>query len=726
MLFRSVTIDGSGNATVVSPRLEGTTTPPDGPNPGNVIGPDVNGDYYKTTDTPNVYEVVDEFGDSKNPEKFVFDTDKDGDPTSGGNLIVKPNDGKWYTENPSGIYREIDANGHPKSDNTGIWVGKDGQFGTTDDKPASKKSDGKWYADMGQNIYYDVDGPNRGELVGGGWDYNPVTSPVLKIFEKNGTYYVGPKQDGDGYNYYYGDADGGNGLVESSEANTSADDVIWYMGLDGNMTTTKPQYMPEGVIKVGDDFWQLIPEAGNGTDIYGKVTVSSDGRVATPVLENGKKLIVDQSTAIPTDKPTTADTRWFDVNDLPNNTVNPGNYDSNHDGYLNPTEYANYQHGIDTAGTTTRPDLYDAGFLVVAYADAAGEITGWNGAGYDNAAYALVVTENAISGGSSTRANLQNRIDKWFYEQCPADIRDAVAGVKFSTDSTSTVTTATGISIIDPGGAPQAFALSAAEAAKWTNRVFSSRTWTRSYYVNAYSWFVMPTNSAIQYDATSGVADIRPAMWVKLTSPSYAVNALAVGASAYDSNSDGNLNATEYMNYQAGITAAGKMTVSAIHKAGFKVVAYADSNGGIIGWNGNGFGGAKYALILSDTAVSGADSTRALMQSRINTWFENDCPANIRAATARVIFANESTSTVVNATGISKVDAGGDIMAFALSSQEANNCVWSTRAFATKTWTRSYYVSGYSWFTMPITSAIQYDATGGTAAMRPAVWVEIG
>ena len=340
------------------------------PVPGGIKGPDVNGDYYKPTDTPNIYEVVsDDQGTPKIPAKFVFDTDKNGNPLDGGNLVVKPGgDGKWYTENPSGIYREIDANGHPKSDTVGIWVGDDGIFGNGDDKPATKKSDGKWYADMGQNIYYDVDGPNRGKLVGGGWDYNPVTNPVFPIVEINGTYYVGPMQDGEGVDYYYGDpATGGNGLIESSAANISADDVIWYVGLDGNMTTTKPATpLPAGVIENADGFWKLIPGVGDGDNIYVKVTVS--GSTATPVTDiDGIKIIVDKYSKSPGNAPTLADDRWYDVNDLDDSDVDPADYDGNSDGYLNPTEYVAYMNGIAAKAITngmpiaTNGRLLDAG-----------------------------------------------------------------------------------------------------------------------------------------------------------------------------------------------------------------------------------------------------------------------------------------------------------------------------------------------------------------------------
>ena len=726
-----VTARGVGTATITATAVGGMSTSCTvyvTAAPVQVLGPDVNGDYYKPTGTPNVYEVVvDSAGTSQQPDqKHVFDTDVNGNPLDGGNLVVKPKGNAWYTENPNGIYREINANGHPTSDTAGIWVGLDGKFGTTDDKPASRKSDNNWYADMGQNIFHDVTGPNKGKLVGGGWDNNPATNPVFPIFEKIGTgiYYVGPMKDNDGYDYYYGDPIGGNGTVDSDTAGLQKDDVVWYIGLDGSMTTTRPQYMPEGVIKVGDDFWQQIPGVGGG-NIYGKVTVSPDGRTATPVLENGNKLIVDQSTAAPADKPTTADTRWFDVSDLSSSMVNPGNYDTNSDGYLNPAEYANYLNGIATAGTTTRSDLYDAGFLVVAYANANGTVTGWNGAGYENAAYALVITENAISGGASTRAAMQDRIDKWFNEQCPDNIRDAATGVIFAKDTISMSASATGMSVINPGGPSMAFALSAAEASMWTNRIFTDKTWTRSFYNSGAVWVVNAVNSAIVGENSGGTSFIRPAMWIKLTPRSYAVNDLAIGAASYDLNGDGLLNPAEYASYQAGITAAGKLTVDAIYEEGFRVVAYADNTGKILGWNGDKLGGAKYALIISNTAIEGGAVVRTQMQSKINTWFANTCPASIKNAAARVIFASEVVSMNASQTGMSKVDAGGDVMAFALSSAELSNYLTGGRIFAHKTWTRSTYNSGAVWVVNP-NGDIAGENNGGSSYIRPAVWVEIG
>ena len=715
----TVILNDNGTITVTpTPLVPGETTPP-----GGLLGPDVNGDWYKPTDTPNIYEIVDEDGTSKDPEKFIFDTDKDGNPLTGGNLVVKPDGGKWYTENPKDIYREIDANGHPKSENAGIWVGNDGKFGTPDDKPASKKSDGNWYADMGQNIFHDVDGPNKGKLVGGGWDYNPVSAPVLPIFEKNGTYYVGPMQDNDGYDYYFGDAADGNGLVESSASNTSADDVIWYLGLDGNMTTEKPQYMPDGVIKVGDDFWQLLPDAGNGTDIYGKVTVSPDGKLATPILENGKKLIVDQASKAPTNQPTLADDRWFDVNDLSSNIVNPNSYDSNGDGYLNPTEYANYLNGIDTAGSVTLQEISKAGFQVIAHSNEKGEITGWGGQGFSGASYALVLWNDTLPCGQVKAELVQHKINDWFEEHCPSAIKSAATGAVFSTEATngSTNVGSTGISVGGPGGSVMAFPLSATEAHNAANIRSTGRIWTRSIYNSGNQWFVS-TTGVISPDYASGSAYVRPALWVKIVVDDYAISNLGYGASSYDSNSDGRLNATEYANYQAGLTANGKLTIDAISEAGFQIVAYANNSSVVTGWSGAGFGGARYALIIANDAIA-SNAPSGQVQSKLNTWFYNTCPENIRDAVTGSIFQTENGSTNAASTGLSTGGPGGSPTPFLLSAAEVLK--WGNRMSDGRIWTRSIYNSGNQWF-VSSQGYLSPDYSSGSALVRPALWVQVG
>ena len=208
------------------------------------IGPDINDDYYVPTETPNIFEVVDEDGNSQDPPKFVFDRDKDTNPLTGGKTVVEQGeDGKWYTENPKDIYREINENGAPKSTDEGIWVGEDGIFGNEDDKPADKIGS-EWFADMSQNIFTAVTGDKKGELMGGGGDKNPTTNPAQPVHYDAtlDQYFIGPIHDNsDNTFYYYGDAAvGGNGMVDSESDYRQFSDQVWYKDSEGNMTTEKP------------------------------------------------------------------------------------------------------------------------------------------------------------------------------------------------------------------------------------------------------------------------------------------------------------------------------------------------------------------------------------------------------------------------------------------------------------------------------------------------------
>jgi Bacterial surface proteins containing Ig-like domains len=212
----------------------GGTTNPGAPD----FGPDDDGNYHKKTENPNIYEVVDGNGDPVVPPKYILDVDKDGNPTTGGSLpVVKGDpDGKWYTEQPEGIYHEVDGSGNYNA-NTGKTVGEDGKIGSSDDKAVTKYGD-NWYEGKGKNVFEAVTGPNKGKLVGGGSDGNPDTLPVMPIVEKEGKYLIGPMTDGDGIPYYYGDP--GTGNLDSESNGLKGNDVILYVGNDGNLTQTKP------------------------------------------------------------------------------------------------------------------------------------------------------------------------------------------------------------------------------------------------------------------------------------------------------------------------------------------------------------------------------------------------------------------------------------------------------------------------------------------------------
>ena len=691
---------------------------------GELLGPDGNGDWFKPVGQPgNVYEVVDEHGNSETPKKYVLDEGKDGDPTDGGCIPLVKDGDDFYVEQPDNIFHKVDNNGDYNS-NKGIWGGEDGQLGGGDDEDAAKFS-GAWYADLGQNIFKSVTGQTSGALVGGGSDKNPVSKPATPVYQNpnNGKYYIGPITDSsDGSSFYYGDAaEDGNGLVDSESDYCQYTDEVWYLD-EGNMTTVKPEYLPAGVVIDGEgNFWKLIPGIGDGDNIYGLVTLSADNQTTTPVTDNdGVKVIVDMKSAAPTNKPTWADDRWFAVNDL---AANAGTYDSNSDGYLNPAEYVNYHNSLANVGNTTVNDITRSGFQIVAYANSSGEITGWNGAGFTDSRYALIVSSQIVP--STVFGLNQSKIDEWLKTNCPEDIRTAIAGVVFTDDKVINAAASTGISRPGEGGTRMAFALSAAEVTKWSNRASAQTIWTRSLVSPGVAWGVSPDGTILNNISASMYSyGTRPAMWVKLTSDiSYKVDELGIDAVDYDTNRDGYLSPSEYVNYQRGVANNGNTNVDEISANGFRIVAYADRAGKVTGWNGDGFAKAQYALIVSKD-IEGSTGVFATVQGRLNAWFNNTCPENIRNAAAGVIYSNEKANGNAAQTGVSSVGPGGTITAFPLSAAEAAN--WTTRRSTQINWTRSLASAGVAW-------AIQGDGTmvsNVSASMYahhvlPALWVKV-
>ena len=258
------------------------------------------GNYYKPVgNPPNVFEEVDENGNSKsNPPKFVYNPNgKPGNGNDrpaisdgkGGFLVEDPegsniwkkvgNDGKlvnhpviwggkdrnpnssdarpafpdgkggYLVEDPIGsnIWKGIDENGNLVQE-PAIWGGPDGQPGGGDDKPVVKFGDGYW-VHAGQNVWQKVDKLELGPLTGGGPDENPTTNGVLEIVDNranDGKFYVGPMgPDEDGNLFFFGDPKNGNGKLESDAAQAHGDDVTYYLDSNGNMTTTKPAKQPE-------------------------------------------------------------------------------------------------------------------------------------------------------------------------------------------------------------------------------------------------------------------------------------------------------------------------------------------------------------------------------------------------------------------------------------------------------------------------------------------------
>jgi len=210
--------------------------------PGDVIGPDSSGNYYKVLgEPPNVYEVVDEDGNSRTPPSYVYN--EDGDPVNGYNRDAILKDGAFYVEDPedSNIWKQVYPDGNLK-DTPAIWGGPDGLFGTSDDKTAELFDDKNYWVHIGQNVWQKVDGKESGELTGGGPAKNPAVSPATPIFKHDGIYYIGPLGTAPD-DYYIGDGPGGNGLLDSTEDALTGDDVIYYL-VNGQMNTQKTVMPP--------------------------------------------------------------------------------------------------------------------------------------------------------------------------------------------------------------------------------------------------------------------------------------------------------------------------------------------------------------------------------------------------------------------------------------------------------------------------------------------------
>ena len=197
------------------------------------------GNWYKPVgQPPNVYEKVDEDGNSlTEPPEYVYNPD--GQPGNGNDQEALKDDNKYYVEDPENIWTPVGPDGNLNEEGA-IWGGPNGKPGGGDDKPVGNFGGNHWVS-MGQNVWKEVLGPfTLGELTGGGPDGDPSTDPVTPIYEdSNGKYYVGPFNDGDG-DYYYGDPVGGNGTLDSTADGLEKDDVIYYKDSNGNMTTTKP------------------------------------------------------------------------------------------------------------------------------------------------------------------------------------------------------------------------------------------------------------------------------------------------------------------------------------------------------------------------------------------------------------------------------------------------------------------------------------------------------
>jgi len=245
---------------------------------GDIIKGDDGKWYRRLGRPPNVYEVLDDDGNSKYPPEYIYNDE--GKPGNGKDRPVRgPRNGIFYVEDPEGsnIYKPIDGDGNI-SDEDAIWGGPDKEFGTDDDLTAVKNEDtGKWYAYFGQNVYQEIDtvvgSPTRGLLIGtpfgagedgipgGDQDLRPIfpapTAEGLKPYG-DGKYYAGPFESSQYGVYWIGDKpwyDGGDGELSTTgksndtylDTDIADTDQRWYMDANGNMVRDRVNYNVTGV-----------------------------------------------------------------------------------------------------------------------------------------------------------------------------------------------------------------------------------------------------------------------------------------------------------------------------------------------------------------------------------------------------------------------------------------------------------------------------------------------
>ena len=252
----------------------------------NVLGPDKDGNYYKPVGDPaNVFEAVDEDGNSKLPPEYIYNPD--GDPVNkpDKNRPSYPINGSYYVEDPEGsnIYKAVCGSGTLK-DKTAIWGGPDGMLGGGDDESVKKYGNDYWIH-IGQNIWQKVDKnkPTQMDptLIGGGPDDDPATDPVTPIYKHGDKFFVGPLPPGSANGYYYGDKQmNGDGKVNSSKDVMHPTDDKYYL-VDGRMV---PESQLPGIPGLED--------AKNGDSItidgleWTKVGTDSTGKYAMLILND--------------------------------------------------------------------------------------------------------------------------------------------------------------------------------------------------------------------------------------------------------------------------------------------------------------------------------------------------------------------------------------------------------------------------------------------------------
>ncbi|MGJ7011474.1 Ig-like domain-containing protein [Ohessyouella blattaphilus] len=286
-----------------------------------ILGPDDDGKYWKPVGNPeNIWEEVDENGNSIEPENYVYD---ENDPLTGDDDIpaVKGGDGGFYLENPKNIFTPVKPDGSLDEENK-IWGGDDFKPGTTDDEDVDNfgtKENPDYWVNYGENVYAKVSSTNGkiGAMTGAGLDEDPTTDGVKPIFDNreiDNHFYYGPHTDADGISYYIGDdwQDGGNGdgLLNTEDKNAPhPTDTIYYRNEDGTMTKEKPvtdipatslqiQGLEDNKIVVGDKEAAptvvILPnDATNQTIIWS----TSDSAIVAVDAETGEVTGVAEGTA---------------------------------------------------------------------------------------------------------------------------------------------------------------------------------------------------------------------------------------------------------------------------------------------------------------------------------------------------------------------------------------------------------------------------------------------
>ncbi|MGF6991214.1 hypothetical protein M2150_002488 [Lachnospiraceae bacterium PM6-15] len=287
-----------------------------------ILGPDDDGKYWKPVGNPeNIWEEVDENGNSIEPDNYVYD---ENDPLTGDDDIpaVKGGDGGFYLENPKNIFTPVKPDGSLDEENK-IWGGDDFKPGTTDDEDVDNfgtKENPDYWVNYGENVYAKVSSTNGkiGAMTGAGLDEDPTTDGVKPIFDNreiDNHFYYGPHTDADGISYYIGDdwQEGGNGdglLNTEDKTLPHATDAIYYRNEDGTMTKEKPvtdipatslqiQGLEDNKIVVGDKEAAptvvILPnDATNQTIIWS----TSDSAIVSVDAETGEVTGVAEGTAI--------------------------------------------------------------------------------------------------------------------------------------------------------------------------------------------------------------------------------------------------------------------------------------------------------------------------------------------------------------------------------------------------------------------------------------------